>query len=232
MTTLQETTANKIKKLLRLSKSSNEHEAALALQKAHNILAQSGMSMTDVEVATAEVKETIKKTGYKRMPLWVATLGHVIAGHTYTKMLTTNANIYFIGDAVDCEVASYMFDYLYKTVKGMSKEYTKQFYNKIPLHRTITLSYSYALGVVRTIKDKVDAMKPAEVEKTVTGTELVVVKQAAINGYLEQKYPKLEVRKRQASNLSGQAFLAGMVDGKDVSVHTGIKNTENIKQLQ
>ncbi len=226
--------AEKVKKLFRLSKSNNEHEAALASQKVHEILTMHGMSLTDVEIKTAEVKENKIHTKFKRTPKWVYQLGNTVAANTYCRMLVTSVKVNFIGEAQDAEVAGYLFEYLYKTVKTMTKKYTKQFYNKIPLSAMIQINFSYASGVVQAIAKKLYLLKREEKSEqpvvTVNGTELVVIKNQVIKAYIKEKYDNTVKVNIYSDNVNNQAYLHGITDGKSISIHQAIdKSSKSTK---
>lgn len=62
----------KIKKLLALSNSSNEHEAALAASHAQRLLSEHNLAMTDVEARKeAEVADKVETDAAKTLPKWV-----------------------------------------------------------------------------------------------------------------------------------------------------------------
>src|SRR5579884_2145941 len=62
MTSIDETIIEKIQKLLALSTSSNEHEAALALAKAQNMLLQYNLSLEEVSAKQKPDRHYTKDT--------------------------------------------------------------------------------------------------------------------------------------------------------------------------
>lgn len=226
--------SDKVRKLLRLSKSSNEHEAALAAQKASELLSQSGMVLTDIEIEQSTIKENRIKTKYKKTPKWVYQLGSVVANNTYCRIFLGNSHVNFIGGVQDAEVAGYLFEYLYKTVKAMTKAYTKSFYGVVPLSKTISISYSYASGVVATIAIKLKSLlQKDEPVVTASGTELMVVKGAVVADYIN-KNKKRTNPVNINSRVNFNHFDNGVNDGLQVSVHRAVEksNTKGQQRLK
>ncbi len=69
---------DKIKKCLRLSKSSNEHEAAAALRQARKLM--ESMQVTDDEIRASEAAEASAKSRASVRPVsWESSLANTIA---------------------------------------------------------------------------------------------------------------------------------------------------------
>lgn len=71
----------KIRKLLALAESSNEHEAKAALIKAHQLMAEHGLSVRDLREYTSQtVKKILTNIGYtKRRDPWIVLLSGILA---------------------------------------------------------------------------------------------------------------------------------------------------------
>ena len=171
----------KIKKLLALANSSNEHEAALAASHAQRLLSEHNLAMADIEAShkpdKADKVETIIS---KTLPKW---LRHLIAGvstafdcqavhHPATGKMT------FIGVGADVQIAVYTFAYLDRTVRKLCTSYMKQHVISTMANRHRELMrQSYYLGAVSTINAR---LKEQKVETPVTSGALVPVKEGLI----------------------------------------------------
>ena len=120
----------KIKKLLALANSCNEHEAALAASHAQRLLSEHNLAMADIEAAVPrpESADKLDVAVSKTLPKWVR---HLSAGvctafdcqaihHPATGRLT------FIGVGADVQIAVYTFAYLDRTVRKLCTSYLKQ----------------------------------------------------------------------------------------------------------
>src|ERR1035437_7843019 len=100
----------KIKKLLALANSSNEHEAALAAGHAQRLLAEHNLAMADIEAAHKPDKaDNVDTVVSKSLPKWVRLLSAGVSSafdcqaihHPATGKMT------FIGVGSDVQVAAY-----------------------------------------------------------------------------------------------------------------------------
>src|SRR5665647_2084435 len=142
----------KIKKLLSLANSSNEHEAALAAGHAQRLLSEHNLAMADIEASHKPDKaDKVETTVSKSLPKW---LRHLSAGvstafdcqaihHPATGKMS------FIGVGADVQVAAYTFAYLDRTVRKLCTNYMKHHVSSSIANRHRELMrQSYYLGAV------------------------------------------------------------------------------------
>lgn len=109
---------DKIKKLLALSKSPNEHEAQAAMLKAQELMAKYGMSVeesVETEITyTSTVAETSGNATFR------APLGAIIAKNFRCEVFLYDGCISFYGHSEDVPICKEVFEYAYKTIKRLS----------------------------------------------------------------------------------------------------------------
>ena len=221
----------KIRKLLALANSCNEHEAALAASHAQRLLSEHNLAMADIEShykpqSADKVETTVSKT----LPKWVR---HLSAGvctafdcqaihHPATGKMT------FIGVGADVQVAAYTFSYLDKTVRKLCSSYMKHNHNdSVPSrHREMTRQ-SYYLGAVSTI---IGRLRKQKVQTPITPGALVPVKEGLINKAMADIGPTRIVRSRR-SYVNSHAYNKGQQDGQQIEINKGLGNSPNLPQL-
>lgn len=215
----------KIKKLLALSKSSNEHEAALAAAHAQRLLSEHNLAMTDVEAGReAGAAEKVETDSAKTLPKWVwRLLGGVQAAFDCQVVHKGIGKIVFIGVGADAQVASYTFTYLDKTIRRLCREYMKSIAARretMNVSDVAMVRNSYYLGVANAVCKTILAQK----EKTpVTPGALVPVKQALIKKAMSELGEVKEIRSRK-SFVDSDAYQQGQRDGRDIALHRGVGN--------
>jgi hypothetical protein len=113
----QEKVIEQVRKLLALSKSSNEHEAALALAKAEDLLEKYRLDMTSVEMMTGQKEEIIEDSDplfdTERITQWESKLSNGIA-YLYgcTTIRIGGKLIKIIGRASDILFVRYLVTYI------------------------------------------------------------------------------------------------------------------------
>ncbi len=240
----------KIKKMLALSKSANEHEAALAASKAKEMLDNHNLEMAEIDEADIEVdkysilddrynkneteREEHREKGHN-WPVWKRRLVGAIAnnmdlgfyiGVTYKKSYT---KMMLVGTKTDVQVAEYLLIYLVRQIKTLTRKYAKDsgINNRLEYYKN-----SYRLGIIRTLENRFIEMKHTshiKMESTSTGKDLVVVK----NGAIEKELSKLDFSKfrSRSSIINTDAYGKGQSDGKDISIRMGVNSANQTKEI-
>ena len=104
---------DKIKKLLRLGKSSNPHEAELALQRAFEIAEKNHIDLAslDVEDDLKKILKQAHRVGWKMSYSRKQALSIVQTFFNVTPVLS-RPNIQFVGTSADIEIAIHVFEFL------------------------------------------------------------------------------------------------------------------------
>ena len=233
----------KIRKLMALSHSPNEHEAALAAARAREILDKYDLSLTEVEVNEEEIIEHRVDTGTQNAPLWMGRLAVAVSRAFNCRVFKIYGIMVFCGTKADTQVSDYTYMFLFRTVRRLCKEH------KASLERSgiwdaqfkgrfgsRTYMQSYALGVVNSIDQKLrdfvqskERMQKFEDFKKATGKDLMVIKNQAVDRYCS----KLHLRRGHShSRVDYSGFEAGQRDGRNVQIHHGINGTNNTRYLE
>ncbi|MDD2365155.1 MAG: DUF2786 domain-containing protein [Desulfuromonadaceae bacterium] len=212
----------KIKKLLALANSGNEHEAALAASHAQRLLSEHNLAMTDIESFNKPDKaDRVETSVSKKLPKWLRHLSSGISAafdcqaihHPATGKMT------FIGVGADVQIAVYTFTYLNSTVRRLCGGYMKL--NTDPntpgRHREL-IRQSYCLGAVSTIVLK---LKEQKVQTPVTKGAMVLVKEGLIRQAMNE-IGKIRIMHNRRSYINSEAYAKGQSDGREVGVNHAI----------
>ena len=201
----------KIKKLLRLAQSSNEHEAALAASRAQELLSRYNLDESDYSE-----RELPKEAGESATPTvkkpasWVFALASSVAGAFDCQYFhSSSGRVVFVGVDVDHEVANFTFGYLYRTINKLAATFmSKSRQKKLTLKGQRTARRSYCLGATQVIKLKLAQQKAFT---PVTTTALVPVKHALICRKMEAY--GVTTKDLDEESVSDRAYWTGHRDG-------------------
>jgi len=212
----------KIKKLLALAASSNEHEAALAASHAQRLLAAHNLAMADIESERKpELADRVETSAAKNLPKWVRHLsGSVCAAfdcqaihHPATGKLT------FIGVGADVQIAAYTFAFLERTIRRLCSQYMKCAVIASTANRQRELMrQSYYLGAVSTVTVRLREQKQ---QTPVTPGALVPVKEGLIKKAMEDLGVIRTIRSRK-SYINPDAYSCGQEDGRQVGIRNAL----------
>lgn len=219
----------KIRKLLALANSTNEHEAALAAAHAQRLLSDHNLAMADIAPDNRpQSADRVETAVSKTLPKWVRHLSAGVSGafdcqaihHPATGKMT------FIGVGADVEIAAYTFAYLDRTIRKLCSGYLKiHASSTIPKRHRELMRQSYYLGAVSTITARLRTQKT---ETPITCGALVPIKEGLIKKAMSDMGPIRTVRSRR-SYINSHAYSKGEQDGNSVGIHKGISNNASAK---
>ena len=217
----------KIKKLLALANSSNEHEAALAAGHAQRLLSEHNLAMADIEAAHRPDKaDKVETTVSKTLPKWMRHLSAGVSSAFDCQAVHHPAagKMTFIGVGADVQIAAYTFTYLDRTIRKLCSTYMQQHISSMAANRHRELMrQSYYLGAVSTITVR---LKEQKVQTPVTTGALVLVKEGLIRQAMNE-IGNLRTMHSRRSYINSDAYSKGQTDGRQVGIHHGITGTSS-----
>lgn len=217
---------DKIKKCLALAASPEQHEAAAALRQAQKLMAQFGLTETDVNLS--DVSEVAQAAQNTPLVKWEAMLAVMIAQafgcdqYTSTRPQLVAAGLkvryqrrfVFIGIGPAPEIAGYAFDLLARQcAKGRRAHMGQQHRNCKPKTR-VARGDLYAEGWIAGVRDKVERFAGTERD-----AEL-------IEQYMRERHPSMKsasVRDRtKGKNVSHADWQHGVRAGRNAELNHGL----------
>jgi hypothetical protein len=211
---------SKIRKLLALSTSPNEHEAANAAAKAREFLAKYNISVADLpmaekERAATDVQEREIELEQQRTPSWVKDLFWKLGRLFGVEVIYTTGKhcskpiITVLGLLVDIEAFSATFEYLTDQIGKLAEKDLPDLVLEHPRESRVTLRLSYSTGCAHRVVQRVrEFTYRARHEEERRCMDLIIMKRDAIKAYTKRRFPHLRTDHiRGASN--GDAYTAG-----------------------
>lgn len=201
---------NKIKNLLDLSNSSNEHEAKAAALKAQELMVKYDIDsslIVDTNPYENEISHIIcSDDGKHTMKKWRILLAPVIANNFRCKIYYMDNNVVFYGHKQDAEIAAEVFKFLYSTGNKLAV----RFYNKYRKEGKSTkgIMNAYLQGFAKGVKE--------DLEKQCTAL-MIITPQEVTNSFEEmtKSWKTKNVTINHAND--SEAYLTGKKEGKGVS---------------
>lgn len=216
-----------INKLLRLSNSSNEHEAKLALEKAYTLMLKYDISKDDVGEPAGEVikyKTSIYYTAYKNN--YLCTLACNIAEFYRCVSCTSITNksqkrlIVLMGTKDDCKIAESVILFIKSHVDKWFKEYKRENRDKYTSKYLQATRNNYGEGFTKGVIELLE--KKREFVKEEWGL-VVTTPQEAID-YIET----LDKEFFKTDTFDTNGLVEGYLDGKSTQLEKHITYSRNI----
>jgi len=216
----KEKVIDKVKKLLALSKSSNEHEASLALENANKLLMKHNLEMSDISDVekSAIIEEAVMSAG--RIMKWKTVLLASVMRLNNCEIITHSIRggekkVISIGKKQNIEVSLSMYDYLCRTMeRKLNREnpYNKQ---------------SFRIGFAITINKKIQEIIAERNRKkddfATACTALVVQEKAEVKKFMMDKYRNLRTERSNISCSDASSYSAGVRAGQATSLNSQIR---------
>ena len=217
----------RVRKLLALSNSSNEHEAALAAAHAQRLLAEHNLAMSELELqeeGAGEAELVVAKTVAKWLSSLFATVANAFDCFPIVTTTQENSRLRFIGVGEDPGVAACTLQFLIKELRRLASGYLCSLeLRDDKLHPTDRqrIRTSYLLGGVHGIRQALQAQKA---QTPTTSKALVPIKDALIQQYKEEHIGELRTRRSRSSTVVSKAFHQGRQDGASLRLHPTMKH--------
>jgi len=228
----REKVIEKVKKLFALSKSSNEHEAALAASKAMELLAEHNLSISDVEIKAKESADVLTIPCAKTMALWNLQILNAVKRAFNCEAFTYGraGKVTFVGIGQDVEVASYTYIYLFTTVTRIADEYAAKISQKDREDNLLDLrkqarrdqKFSFQMGCAAAIKEKLVATKAAMPTECFA---LIPVKDALIAKTIKEQFNVKSESVSTTRRQSSAGYADGLAAGAKITVNPGVTSS-------
>lgn len=207
---------DKVRKLLALATSSNEHEAAAAAAKAQELLLKYNIETRRLETEDAtDAGIIVRRMTEHDYSGWRSHLIGAVCNATQTRVLLTKlggkSKLYQIfGAPANCEVAEYLYTYLAKTLVKLS-----------PKPVATAESHAFRMGAVAVIYRRLDETFNEFKAQGADTMALVVSTAEAVDAKVAEMYPKIG-KARTARISDWDAYDRGRVAGEHIPLSRGL----------
>ncbi|MBI5771895.1 MAG: DUF2786 domain-containing protein [Verrucomicrobia bacterium] len=211
----------RIKKLLRLARSANPHEAQLAMQRALQLAEEHRVAVDALNpdamapLLTHQDTDSLARLGYDRRFAAIITQRFFrvrpvvrFAVHVVDGWPRGGEKLSFVGTASDIEIALYVYHFL-----------VRHFGYCWRLHRgRLRNRYSYVHGMFEGLYTKLADAEPPAAERKARGTELAL----SMDGYIAQHIGETS-SKGMADPSAAAARYAGYIRGRQTEIRNAVK---------
>ena len=218
----------KLAKLMALSASPNEAEAASALSKCQELMDKYGIASIDIDPVRRTVDTDsvfVESHGDRsRIPKWVgilsAELCDIFDCIGVTRMYPGKwLGVSFIGGASDVQILADLYNRLRHIIGNMGRKYIED--NKGNKLLTPKSRETYCTGVVLTVVKRIRAMyRPP-------GKDLILLKKEFVKKHCDHLFPKVKEAKfgvNVTENTDTLSLRRGLADGESVRINKSIKS--------
>jgi len=218
---------SKIKKLLALSESPNEHEASAALAKAQQLMLEPGISAADLEESEFVIHES--HHAFSSVPIESRYIRTIVHKHFFCEVVWMTSRhdkprFRIVGRDEHVLIAEYVWDYLYGVYRTLWRGYSSKLSSRMKRRTRIQAHHDFLLGAMSAISRNLENSLPATTEDLIVN----------LNAKLDEHIQSLGAKARRVSNepKNSKHAQAGYVSGKEVTVLKPVQDGRKRNQLE
>ena len=227
----------RIGKLLALAGSNNEHEAALAMEKASQLMARHNLQQIKEDLHS-EFTSLIINGKSKRLERWQHKICAILLRFFYVKVVTASLydplqdslhkTIEIFGRQENVAIAEYCYAFLAGQLASLWQQNRKKAAGK-----GIRARNSYYLGLLQGFYDKLLAQealsaRPRPEKREAEGSAdtkmavLIQTEERALDRFVGMRFPRLRRRSGSGAMIYRDTFELGRTDGGRIVLHKGV----------
>ena len=227
----------RIGKLLALAGSANEHEAALAMEKAGQLMARHNLRHIQEDLHS-EFASLIINSKSKRLERWQQKICAILLHFFYVRVVTASLydpltdthhkTIEIFGRQENVAIAEYCYAFLAGQLASLWQQNRARISSK-----GLRARNSYYLGLLQGFYDKLLAQqtltarpRPEKREaEGVADTNMAVLIQAeetALDRFVGMRFPRLRRRSGSGAMIYRDTYELGLTDGERIVLHKGV----------
>jgi len=233
---------DKVRKLLALATSANEHEALLAMNKVRELYAKYNLEQVEASSKShfahlniCHGKKRIESFQYRMVSILVE---HFFVKAIYSKLFdpkigSDHQAVELIGTRENVLMAEYVYHFLLHKSESLVKDAMKKRQSSSRMERK-----SFRLGILEGFSEKLRLAErsPTPVaarNSSDTGAEVSIISKAMkkfredgqLEGYMDEIYPRLKSRGVSTQRVNGDAYLAGKTVGREITLNKPIASS-------
>jgi hypothetical protein len=230
----------KVRKLLALATSANEHEALLAMNRVRELYAKYNLEQA-AEGKNSQFVHIVVNNGARRRQIHEKKILSLLVGHFFVRVISGRAfdirsgkyhvTFEIIGTRENALMAEYVYHFLVAQTEGLVEHAAKSQNLKSGRSMSRMMKKSYRLGILSGFAEKLTAEEKrpggtASAEPGLISRALVAFnKNDEIEDYIATVYPRLRTTRTAAQSIHGSAFSAGQEAGRKVMLNKPITST-------
>jgi hypothetical protein len=222
---------DKVRKLLALATSSNEHESLSAMNKVRELYAKHNLDQKTL--STPRFAHVLIELGKKRIEITRKKIVGILVGHFFVQIISSSQYdaktgerhkvIEIIGTRENVLMAEYVYHFLLQQTDFLVREMAKNSSHKL----TRVTRKSFTLGILQGFTNKLrEAEKNEPSQPNVIGNALVKFRNdPALENYMAEVYPRTVSRTSSAQYIDDSAYDAGISVGKAITLSKALASS-------
>jgi hypothetical protein len=214
---------DKIKKLLRLGQSSNQHEAELALQRAYELANRHHINVSELDLEQQGTNQLTHRSILSAASLSYArrcAISYVILPYFHVHVIHERQKLTFVGREEDILVAEHVYAFLVSECQRALKRWSAEH----ELKPVGDYKKSFIKGFFAGLRAKLSRAQPGA--DTTNANAIILAEANARTQYMRQQYGKLRSKATTHPRRESHSAVAdGYTEGSAVTINQTLNNS-------
>jgi hypothetical protein len=229
---------DKVRKLLALASSTNEHEALQAMNRVREIYAKYNLEQKSQAAANSNFFHVVISKKSKRIEAYEKKIIGILVGHFFVQVLMGSqydpgsGNNYRQIEIIGTRENVLMAEYVYHFLMQQSLALVGQAAHEKQLVASRVARKSYRLGILEGFEEKLRTLEKSRASHA-QGSSDALVCQALVafrsdrklDDYIKMVYPRLVSRATNTQYIDGEAYVAGKSAGQRINLNRPVEST-------
>ena len=213
----------RIEKLLALAQSSNEHEAALAMEKARSLAKAHRFDTGFNQHENIDFTYLVIDTGSKRVSLEMSSIASILSEFFFVEVIHASyfnalrgektRALYLCGKQRDVLMAEYVFYFMKHTIERLWQDF-KQGKNL----KGISARRSYQLGLIKGFRKKLQESQKQDRAADSQEAGLILQTEDELKKYLRKLFPYIQTQGSRGVSINPSVYAQGQSDGRRITL--------------
>jgi hypothetical protein len=230
----------KVRKLLSLARSRNEHEAFLSMKKANELIEKYNIGRIEQDKASqcvyAIISHKKKRIQNYQRRICLILMEHFFVDVVYSCLYDatdcqTYKTIELLGTVENVRMAEYVYYFLLNQMEVLWKIHRGKTAGRAARNKR-----SYRLGVLKGFHDKLDRQARERSHRhdlrndsTKSVSALICTQDRELHAFMKMRYPRLSKYRSRGMRVDYRMFQAGLNDGKRLNIYRGIQQKDGYR---
>jgi predicted SprT family Zn-dependent metalloprotease len=220
----------RVEKLLALAASTNEHEAALAMERVRQLYAKHNIDRIAAK-RSSKMAYCVITRKKKRTESFESLIFSILNEHFFVRSIHTTLfdaktcdeykAVELLGTQENVVIAEYVYHFLWNTLHDLWGNY-----QKTAPRRNVRAKRSYMLGVLAGFRDKLSIDPTGQTSQNqhspLESKALIAMGELELKEFVGYRYPKLSMRSWSTGHADRSHFEAGKAEGAHLNIRKGI----------
>ena len=228
----QDEITERVRKLLRLGRSPNEHEAQAAIERALRLAEQHKIDLGSLEL-DPEVEKFIHQAfpSAKRLSHAAKLALNICTGFFHVSVVICSSEIVFMGTSSDVAIAHYVFSFVTNSCNRCLREFVNLFQRRSRRKPSLNQRRNYVAGFFYGLRSRLKKSQEQHYLENAKFALVIAEQDIRRQQYKDRLFPNTTSVNTPKMRRNWSAVMRGFHDGEQTTIHQPLNGSQPVLRL-